>query len=35
MLVGQQHGGCVNMIDVSGWRVEMWRTCEQEESGRG
>ena len=35
--VGSQHGGCVSMTSdgVSGWRVEMWRTCEQEESGRG
>ena len=37
MWVGPQHGGCVSMAGdgVSGWRVEMWRTCEQEESGRG
>ena len=37
MWVGPQCGGCVSMTGdgVSGWRVEMWRTCEQEESRRG
>ena len=37
MWEGPQCGECVSMAGdgVSGWRVEMWRICEQEESERG
>ena len=37
MWVEPQHGGCVSMAGdgVSGWMVETWRTCGQEESWKG